>query len=289
MGTQLLGTASLGLIWAIAAMGVYASFRKLDLIDFTVEGSFSAGGCLAFALSSQGAGHLAPAFASIIGGAACGALTFSLIRFAKLPSLFAGLASASFLSAACGWLMESPPSVFSASGSLFSDVAERTGMPKEAAALLCAGAFFALAAFALRPIFGERFSQASSGKKTLACLCSSNAAAALSGCLVAQYYGMASADMGSGSLLIALTAILLGEALYVFKVSWIGLFGAAGGSILFRFVSLALAEFGASAFLAKGAGSILFVLALAFTLRRQKKGTGDTAPSEAGSGGIGAA
>ena len=84
-------TISQGLLWSLLAIGVYITFRVLDIADLTVEGSFPLGAATAAACLVAGwspiPAMLAAAFAGMLGGIITGILCTKL----KIPALLAGI------------------------------------------------------------------------------------------------------------------------------------------------------------------------------------------------------
>lgn len=72
----LMPTIAQGLLWAIMALGVYITFRVLDIADLTVEGSFPLGAAVAAAMLSEGysvsAAFACAAAAGMLAGVATG-------------------------------------------------------------------------------------------------------------------------------------------------------------------------------------------------------------------------
>ena len=84
-------TVAQGLLWAILALGVYVTFRVLDLADLTCEGSFPLGAATAAACLAGGH-HIATAIlAAAIAGMLAGAVTGLLTTKMKIPALLAGI------------------------------------------------------------------------------------------------------------------------------------------------------------------------------------------------------
>ena len=84
----LMPTIAQGLLWAIMALGVYITFRVLDIADLTVEGSFPLGAAVAAAMLSEGYSVSAAfACAGMLAGVATGFLHTKL----KIPALLAGI------------------------------------------------------------------------------------------------------------------------------------------------------------------------------------------------------
>ena len=84
-------TLSQGLLWAILALGVYLTFRVLDIADLTVEGSFPLGAAVAARLLSGGSDPFVAIFAACIAGMMAGVVTGWLTTKLKIPALLSGI------------------------------------------------------------------------------------------------------------------------------------------------------------------------------------------------------
>ena len=86
-----ISTVSQGLLWALLAIGVYITFRVLDIADLTVEGSFPLGAAVAAKLLTSGAHPVTAILAACIAGALAGVVTGFLCTKLKIPALLAGI------------------------------------------------------------------------------------------------------------------------------------------------------------------------------------------------------
>ena len=87
----LIPTISQGLLWSIMALGVYLTFRVLDIADLTVEGSFPLGAAVAAALLVEGINPVVAIFIAAIAGMVAGVVTGILHTKLKIPALLAGI------------------------------------------------------------------------------------------------------------------------------------------------------------------------------------------------------
>lgn len=86
-----ISTISQGLLWALLAIGVYITFRVLDIADLTVEGSFPLGAAVAATLLTSGASPVTAILAACLAGALAGIVTGVLCTKLKIPALLAGI------------------------------------------------------------------------------------------------------------------------------------------------------------------------------------------------------
>ena len=83
-----LGAVDLGLIWGFLALGVYITFRLLDIADLTVDGSFTTGGAVCAVCVLNGIHPLLALLISILAGFLAGAITGILHTKCKIPAIY---------------------------------------------------------------------------------------------------------------------------------------------------------------------------------------------------------
>jgi len=91
MTQVLLGALSLGLLWAIMTIGVYITYRILDIADLTVEGSLPLGGAIACVLITQKVNPYLASCIALLGGCLAGLCTGLLHTKLKIPALLSGI------------------------------------------------------------------------------------------------------------------------------------------------------------------------------------------------------
>ena len=85
------GAISQGVLWGIMALGVYTTYRILNISDLTVDGSFATRGCVAaFALVS-GVNPILSLLLALIAGLLAGAITGFLHTRCEIPAILAGI------------------------------------------------------------------------------------------------------------------------------------------------------------------------------------------------------
>src|SRR5665647_750573 len=87
----ILGAISLGLLWAIMTIGVYITYRILDIADLTVEGSIAMGAAIAAFTIFNGMNPFVATFLALIGGMGAGLVTGLFHTKLKIPALLAGI------------------------------------------------------------------------------------------------------------------------------------------------------------------------------------------------------
>ena len=87
----LLGAISLGLLWAVMTIGVYITYRILDIADLSVEGSIAMGAAIAANMICSGMNPFAASCLALLGGMAAGLVTGLLHTKLKIPALLSGI------------------------------------------------------------------------------------------------------------------------------------------------------------------------------------------------------
>ena len=85
------GAVAEGLIWGLMAIGVYISYKILDIADLTVDGSICTGACVCAVLLGMGVPAWASVLAALIAGALTGIVTGLLHTLLGIPSILAGI------------------------------------------------------------------------------------------------------------------------------------------------------------------------------------------------------
>ena len=231
------GAAGQGLIWGVMAIGVYITYRILDVADLTVDGSLATGGAVCALLISLGVNPWLALLAAVLSGMAAGLVTGLLHTVCGIPAILSGiltqlaLYSINLRVMAIGDAAAKTKSTLAVSvdrhGLLVSSrYIREAGLsnPLLLLAALVAGVigvlywFFgteqgsALRATGSNPHMARAQGINTSWSKVLG-LVVSNALVALSGALLAQYQGSATIDMGRGAIVIGLAAVIIGEVL----------------------------------------------------------------------------
>jgi len=254
----LFGSLQLGLMYGLLAMGIYISFRILNIPDLTAEGSFTLGVAASAMATLSGSPWLGLAFAFLCGMAA-GAVTGLLQTKVGIHAILAGILTMSGLytinlavmGASSNVSLIGKPTLFQ---QLFTALAP---LGKDGVKLLVGGALAAVVLLALIWFFkthlglciratGDneamvRSSSINSSAMKIVGLAVSNGCIALSGGIVAQYQGYADITSGIGILVVGLASVIIGEAFFGKRGVTLGLLSAIVGSVVYRvIISLAL-------------------------------------------------
>ena len=206
--SRLPGGVAQGIIWGIMALGVYITFRLLDVADLTVDGSFTTGGAVTVMLIIAGWPAWAALLAAVVAGLLAGLVTGLLHTKLGIPAILAGILTQFALYSINLRIMSMKANtpVNPDKYSLFLTLRSVPGAIWKG--LLLAAVLIAL----LYWYFGTEQGSDINAMKVLG-LSLSNGMVALSGGLMAQYQGFADINMGRGAIVIGLAAVIIGEVL----------------------------------------------------------------------------
>ena len=245
------GAMSQGLIWGIMAIGVFITFKVLDIADLTTDGCFVLGCAVSVTLTAAGHPFLAIP-AAMLAGACAGFVTAFLQTHLGVPSILAGIITNTGLYtvnlAIMGFSSNVPmlktETVFTMARALFGE--------KSPYKLIVAVTITVVACALLILFLGTRLGlsiratgdnpdmvRASSINTAFTItvgLCVSNAMTSLSGAVLAQYQKSADINLGTGMVVIGLASLIIGETLFGRGGMWVKAAAAVAGSVIYRFI-----------------------------------------------------
>lgn len=247
------GTLQLGLIYGLLAVGIYISFRVLNIPDLTAEGSFTFGLAVSSVMAAGGHSWLGILCAALA-GAAAGAVTALLQTRLKIHPVLAGILTMSGLYSINMYVMGERANVtligcdtiFTWFTGLFPSADKNVLKLIIAAAAAVIGA--ALAILFFRTHLGlcvraagdnETMVRASSinvDRVKLIALAVSNAYIALCGGIIAQYQSFADINSGVGILVVGLASVIIGEVIVGRRGVTAGVISAVAGSLAYRII-----------------------------------------------------
>ncbi|MBQ7153318.1 MAG: ABC transporter permease [Clostridia bacterium] len=225
------GDIAQGLIWGIMAIGVFITFRVMDVADLTVDGSIATGGAVCVVLIRAGVNAWLAMLCAFAAGVLAGLITGLLHTKCGIPAILAGiltqLALYSINLRILGDRANQPVSV----DKYYLMVSQRytraldLSNPLILLIIMCAVLIGLLYWFfgtergcALRATGANQNMARAQGINTktniVLGLMLSNGLVALSGGLLAQYQGAADVNMGRGAIVIGLAAVIVGEVLF---------------------------------------------------------------------------
>ena len=223
--SRLPGGVAQGIIWGIMALGVYITFRLLDVADLTVDGSFTTGGAMTAMLILAGWPAWAALLVAVLAGLLAGLVTGLLHTKLGIPAILAGILTQFALYSInlriMGMSANKPvnPDRYRLLLTLrHIPSAILVGLILAAVLIAILYWYFgteqgsALRATGSNPAMSRAQGININSMKVLG-LSLSNGVVALSGGLMAQYQGFADINMGRGAIVIGLAAVIIGEVL----------------------------------------------------------------------------
>ena len=275
------GSVSQGLIWGIMAIGVYITYRILDVADLTVDGSFATGGAVAVVLILNGCNLWLAMLLAFIAGLLTGLITGLLHTLMGIPAILSGILTQLALYSINLKIMGKANQSVNVNQ---TDLLISLRWVKEFALhnpLITVGIVLAVLIGILYWFFGTEMGSAiratginqnmsraqginTNFNKVLGIMVS-NGLVAFSGAFLAQYQGFADVKMGQGAIVIGLAAVIIGEALLgkIFKNFALRLLSVAIGSIIYYIVIQAVITMGMDANLLKLLSAAIVAIFLA--------------------------
>ena len=245
------GGATLGIIWAIMALGLYLTYRVLNYADLTVDGSLTLGGAISAVCVASGVQPILAILIATIGGMIAGSVTGFLHTKFKIPDLLAGILTQFGLYSINLRIMGKANFGLLNQTTLFSQI-KAMGVPSKWAGFLVGIVFAVILIIVVYCFFGTEIGCAlratgnnpnmvramGSNTKTYIVLglVVGNGLVAMAGGLLAQYQGYADINMGVGTIVIGLAAIMIGEVLFSKRTYIHRLTGVVIGSIVYRII-----------------------------------------------------
>ena len=281
----LVPTVAQGLLWALLALGVYITFRVLDIADLSVEGSFPLGAAVAATVLVSGWGIAAAFLLAAAAGALAGVVTGILTTRLRIPALLAGILTMIGLYSINLHVMGKANVALLRVDTVFTK-AEAFGLTPATALLVVGIAGAVVVGCLLYWFFGTELGTAiratgsnsqmaraqgvNTNRMVLLGLLISNALVALSGALVAQSNGFADVGMGTGTIVIGLASVIIGEVLFGTRSFKNCLISVILGSIVYRLVIAVVLQLGMPPNDLKLFTAILVAAALSMPLLREK-------------------
>ena len=271
------GAIAQGLIWGLLAIGVYISYKILDIADLTVDGSVCTGACVCGVLITAGVPSIVSVAIAFLAGAVCGIVTGLLHTFFGIPSILAGILTQLMLYSVNLKIL-SGKSLLQLNARTYSLVLNQLNNPLAiliaaiiiCAVIVCLWLFFytevglTIKSTGDNPDMSRAQGVNVSLNKVIG-LAIANGIVALSGALLAQYQGFADINMGRGAIVIGLAAIFIGLSVSLkIKPNFVvSLIGVVGGGIVYYIVYTLVIFLGFDTDLLKMLSAIIVALFLA--------------------------
>ena len=259
--TALPGAAAQGIIWGIMAIGVYITYRVLDLADLTVDGSFGTGGAVLVMCTISGMDIKAAMLVAVLAGCLAGLATGIFHTVFGIPAILSGILTQLAL--------------YSVNLRILGNKANQTLSVMNYDLLvslryitrsIIVGLVFVVVLIAiLYWFFGTEMGHSiratgcnpamarangiNTNTRKIMGLVISNGIVALAGALLAQYQGFADVNMGRGAIVIGLAAVIIGEVVFgkIFKNFALRMTAVVIGGIIYYIVITLVLRLGLNA------------------------------------------
>ena len=255
------GAVAQGLIWGIMAIGVYITYKILEVSDLTVDGSFCTGGAVCAMLLAAGWNVWPAMLVAMLAGLAAGLVTGFFHTKCGIPAILAGILTQLGLWSVNLAIMDMKANVSVNVNNLdllvslrYLQEVQKGTRPFFEHPILVVGLVTAVVVAILYWFFGTELGcgiRATGANGNMARaqgintnfnkvlgLAISNALVALSGALLCQYNGFAEINMGRGAIVIGLAAIIIGDVAFskLFRNFALKLTAVSIGSIIYYVV-----------------------------------------------------
>ncbi len=248
------GAAAQGLVWGLMAIGLYITYKVLDLADLTVDGSICTGAAVCTILVTEGANIWLAMLCALAAGMLAGLVTGLLHTALGIPAILAGILTQLMLWSVNLLVMGGKANVALSRFKYGDKVLISAGSSDIYLTLGILLGFVAVVIGILYWFFGTEMGMS---LRSTGCnlemsraqgintnftkvfgLALSNGVVALSGALLAQQQGAADINMGRGAIVIGLAAVIVGEALFQKKTTnfALRLLFVVCGAIIYWFV-----------------------------------------------------
>lgn len=254
------GAVSQGILWSVMTLGVYLTFRILDIADLTVDGSFATGGAVAGILVFNGLNPYIALLVSFFAGMLCGLATGLLHTKLKIHVLLASILTMIALYSINIRIMGRANTPLLGIVTMVTPLVN-LGLTNTSASLVIGVVFVTVIVALMYWFFGTELGAAirATGNNTplmralgvntdnvkMLGLALANGLVALSGALVAQSQGYADVGMGTGTIVIGLASIIIGEVIFGTRFAfWYTLIAVVLGSVMYRIIIAVVLQLG---------------------------------------------
>lgn len=286
MGDLVISTVAQGLMWSMLAIGVFLSFRVLDVPDMTCEGSFPLGAAIAASLISAEASPLWAVLGAMAGGILAGSVTGVLYTKLKIPAILSGILTMIALYSINLHVMGKANISLLREDTIFSLTAGIFHVSPSVASFIVPTLFILIIAAFIYWFFGTelgmciratgdnpqmvRAQGVDTDSMIILGLCLSNGLIGLCGAVVAQNNGFADVGMGIGTIVIGLASVIIGEVILGADSFSSSLMAVILGSVIYRIVIAVVLYLGMPPNDLKLFTAIIVMIALALPLIKDK-------------------
>lgn len=249
------GAVAQGMIWGLMAIGLYITYRILEVSDLTVDGSIATGGAVAAMLIINGWNVWAALLAAFVVGMLAGLVTGLFHTFCGIPAILSGILTQLALYSVNLRIMGNKANValsVNKYGLLVTSRNSRVvGLQNPIVILVLFTAALILVLYwffgtelgcSLRATGANRAMARAQGintsTNTVLGLMLSNGIVALSSALYTQYQGFADVNAGRGAIVIGLAAVIIGDVIFsrIFRNFALKLVSVSIGAVIYYVV-----------------------------------------------------
>ncbi len=287
------GALAQGLIWGIMAIGLYISYKILDIADLTVDGSICTGACVCAILITNGVNVFVSILLAVLAGALAGTVTGLFHTLMGIPAILSGILTQLILWSVNLKILGKANVAISSRTYDVLLTSINNPVAIAVAAVFCVALIVVLFLFFYteigltikstgdNPDMSEAQGVNVKRNKVIG-LAISNGIVALSGALLAQYQGFADINMGRGAIVIGLAAIIIGLSVSLkIKPNFVvSLIGVIGGSIAYYLVYTFVIWLGLDTDLLKMLSAVVVAVFLALPYLKQEYFTKPKLPAQ---------
>ena len=278
--SSLQGAVGQGVLWGIMVLGIYITFRLMDIADLTVDSSLCTGGATSAVLILMGMHPLLSLVFAVFAGMLAGLVTGFLHTRLRIPAILAGILTQlglysinlRIMGKSSVALLRQP--VVISLGNI--PMALLIGVLVAAAVVAVMYWFFGTElGCAIRATGNNRKMVRAQGVNTdtmkIIGLVLSNGLVGLAGGLLAQYQGSANINMGRGAIVIGLASVIIGEVIFGARFNFAYQLGSiVAGSVIYQIVIAFVLQLGLSTEDLKLFSAVTVALALSVPALQKK-------------------
>ena len=249
---SILGAIAQGLLWSILSLGVFVTYRILDFSDLSTEGSYPLGAAVAATLILKGINPFVATLAAAGSGVLAGLCTGLLHTKLRIPALLSGILTMTGLYSINLRVMGKANLPLLKQSTVLTLAADTFGVKPTQAAMIVGVMAAIVVILLLWAFFSTELGMAvratgdnpdmiralgvNTNRMKILGLIIGNALIGLAGGLLAQYNGYADVGMGTGTIVIGLASVIIGEVLFGRTSVLRSMVSVVLGSILYRIV-----------------------------------------------------
>lgn len=275
-----------GLMWSLLAVGIFVTYRILDVADLTTEGSFPLGGAITAALIMADLPPIVATVGAVFGGMLAGLVSGIIHTKLKIPALLAGIITMTGLYSINSRVMGKKPNQALLGKKTIFNFMDEFNFTSNTVVIIIGLVTVLLVIGLLYTFFrteiglsiistGDNIEMSQANgintdfTKILGYMIA-NGMIALSGSLIAQNNGYADISSGIGTIVIGLAAIIISEVLFSKQPLLYRMFSVVLGAIIYRFILALILELPIEANDNKFFSAVILVVALSFPLVQKK-------------------